>query len=140
MGESGITIAQPMNDKAKIAFSSFVHALYELDSYAVARIVVKDGKAPQILLLAPSIDLDQEALIDVPLPFAEDVPVYRFPPLDRIVNSSGGIITKHRYLPTDDLDDAMGKYIDKMDLSTFGTDDEGLANKSLLHFECELTS
>jgi ATP-dependent DNA helicase 2 subunit 2 len=125
MGESGVTIAQPINDKARMAFSSLVHALFELESYAVARIVEKDGKAPQIILLAPSIEPDLESLIDVPLPFAEDLRVYRFPPLDRVITASGSTMKKHRYLPDDDLVGAMNDYVDSMDLSTAGTDEEG---------------
>ncbi|KAH8815692.1 SPOC like C-terminal domain-containing protein [Xylogone sp. PMI_703] len=125
MGESCITIALRTNDKARMALSSFVHALHELDSYAVARLVAKDGKDPQILLLAPYIEPDLEGLIDVPLPFAEDVRTYRFPPLDKVIAASGAVMTKHRNLPGDDLVKAMGEYVDSMDLSEFGKDDEG---------------
>ena len=125
MGESCITIAQSVNDKAKMALSSLIHTLHELESYAVARIVTKDGKDPQIILLAPSIEPDLEALVDVPLPFAEDVRFYRFPPLDRVIGASGATIKKHRHLPTDDLVEAMSDYVDSMDLSTFGKDGEG---------------
>ncbi|KAG4413194.1 hypothetical protein IFR04_013659 [Cadophora malorum] len=125
MGESCITIAQTVNDKARMAMSSLVHALHELDSYAVARIVAKEGKAPQLLLLAPSIEPELECLVDVPLPFAEDIRVYRFPPLDKVIGSSGTVITKHRYLPSDDLVTAMSDYVDSIDLSTFGKDDDG---------------
>jgi ATP-dependent DNA helicase 2 subunit 2 len=112
MGESNITIAQPVDDKARMGFSSFVRALYELESYAIARLVKKDGGDPQIVCLAPSIEPDLEALIDVPLPFAEDVRVYRFPPLDKVITTSGTTLTKHRYLPSDDLVDAMSAYVD----------------------------
>ncbi|KUJ20967.1 SPOC domain-like protein [Mollisia scopiformis] len=125
MGESGITIAQQVNDKARVALSSLVHALFELESYAVARLVSKDGKDPQILLLAPYIENHLEALIDVPLPFAEDIRMYRFPPLDRVITASGATLETHRYLPSSDLDDAMSEYVDSMDLSTFDKDDEG---------------
>lgn len=125
MGESCITVPMAANDKAKIALSSFVRALYELESYAVARIVTKAGKAPEMLLLAPSVEQNLEALIDVPLPFAEDVRVYRFPPLDRVITTSGATLTKHRSLPSDELDAAMSAYVDSMDLSTFEKDEDG---------------
>lgn len=125
MGESCITIPMQANDKARIALSSFVRALHELESYAVARLVTQDNKEPKMLLLAPSIELDLEALVDVPLPFAEDVRVYRFPPLDKVITTSGAILTKHRNLPSDDLLDAMSAYVDGMDLASFGKDDEG---------------
>lgn len=118
MGESCITIAQTVNDKARLALSSLIHAIYELESYAVARLVQKDGKDPQILLLAPIIESDIEGLIDVPLPFAEDFRKYRFPPLDRVITASGATLDKHRYLPSTDLDTAMSDYIDSTYLHT----------------------
>jgi len=124
MGESCITVASKANDKASMALSSLVHALFELESYAIARIILKEGKDPQILLLAPLIEPDMEALVDIPLPFAEDVRVYRFPPLDRIITTSGTTLTNHRNIPTEHLADAMSDYVDSMDLSTFGRDDE----------------
>lgn len=108
-----------------MALSSFVHALYELESYAVARLVTKDGKDPLIVLLAPSIEPDYECLLDVELPFAEDVRQYRFPPLDRIITVSGKTLNVHRNLPSDKVMQAMSDYVDHMDLSTFGKDDEG---------------
>ncbi|KFY63939.1 hypothetical protein V496_03567 [Pseudogymnoascus sp. VKM F-4515 (FW-2607)] len=125
MGESCVTVAARSNDKARLALSSLVHALAELESYAVARIVLKDGKDPQLVLLTPSIEPELECLIDVPLPFAEDVRLYRFPPLDRVITLSGQTMTKHRNLPTDELTNAMSAYVDAMDISTFGKDDEG---------------
>ncbi|KFX94772.1 hypothetical protein V490_04177 [Pseudogymnoascus sp. VKM F-3557] len=125
MGESCVTVAARSNDKARLALSSLVHALAELESYVVARIVLKDGKDPQLVLLSPSIEPDLECLIDVPLPFAEDVRLYRFPPLDRVITLSGQTMTKHRNLPTDELTSAMSAYVDAMDISTFGNDDEG---------------
>jgi ATP-dependent DNA helicase 2 subunit 2 len=125
MGESCITVAQTVNDKARMAFSSLVHALHELESYAVARIVKKDMTDPLIILLAPSIEPDLEALIDIPLPFAEDVRVYRFPPLDKVITASGSTLKKHRYLPADDLVGAMSEYVDSMDLSEAGQNEEG---------------
>lgn len=125
MGESCVTIAQKTNDKARMALSSLIHALFELDSYAVARIVLKEGKDPKVLLLAPSIEADLECLVDVPLPFAEDVRSYRFPPLDRVITVSGSTITKHRNIPTDELTNAMSAYVDSMDLSGADKDEEG---------------
>jgi ATP-dependent DNA helicase 2 subunit 2 len=124
MGESCITIAQTINDKARMALSSFIHALHEANSYAVARVVL-DNKNPQLILMAPLIELDIEALIDVPLPFAEDLRTYRFPPLDRVITTSGTVLKTHRNLPSDALVDAMAQYVESMDLSTFSKDDEG---------------
>jgi ATP-dependent DNA helicase 2 subunit 2 len=97
----------------------------ELESYAVARIVTKDGKDPLLVLLAPHIDPEIECLYDIPLPFAEDIRSYQFPPLDRVITVSGQTMTKHRFLPSDELNEAMSDYVDAMDLSGYGIDDEG---------------
>ena len=125
MSVSCVIIAQKTNSKAIMALSSFIHALFELQSYAVARLVVKQEKDPLIILLAPSIEPDYECLLDVQLPFAEDLRSYKFPPLDRVVTVSGKVITEHRNIPNDDLKSAMSDYVDRMDLSTFSKDDEG---------------
>lgn len=108
-----------------MALSSLIHALHELDSYAIARIITKDGKDPQMLLLSPLIENDIEALIDTPLPFAEDVRVYRFAPLDRVITASGATLTTHRLIPTAKLVDAMSDYVDAMDISEHGRDEDG---------------
>ncbi|KAK8246210.1 protein Ku80 [Phyllosticta capitalensis] len=125
MSRTNIIVAQKANDKASMALSSFVHALYELDTFAIARFVPKDMKPPVILLLAPEIHADYECLIDCELPFAEDMRGYRFPPLDRVVTISGKTIEKHRNLPNEDLMEAMSDYVDSMDLSQAGRDEEG---------------
>ena len=125
MSVSCVIIAQKTNTKAIMALSSLIHALFELESYAVARLITKMDKGPIITLLAPSIEVDYECLLDVQLPFAEDVRAYKFPPLDRVITVSGKKITEHRNLPSDALAKAMGDYVNRMDLSDFGKDDEG---------------
>ena len=130
MSVSSIVIAQKTNSKAIMALSSLIHALFELESYAIARLVSKTDKAPVILLLAPSIEVDYECLLDVQIPFTEDVRAYKFPPLDRVVTVSGKVIKEHRNLPTDALASTMSTYVDRMDLSAFGRDEEG---SGLLH-------
>lgn len=122
---SCIVIAQKTNSKAIMALSSLIHALVELESYAVARLVTRADKDPLIVLLAPSIEVDYECLFDIQLPFTEDVRSYRFPPLDKVITVSGKVIKEHRNLPSDALIAAMSDYVDRMDLSTFGQDDEG---------------
>jgi ATP-dependent DNA helicase 2 subunit 2 len=124
MGEVCVTHARKFDEKSELALSSLIWALKELDSYAVARLVIKDDKDPQLVLLAPHIEPDLEVLYDVPLPFAEDVRSYQFPP-DRVITVSGQTLTKHRFLPSEDLDEAMSDYVDSMDLSTYGIDDSG---------------
>ncbi|KAI0883641.1 ATP-dependent DNA helicase II subunit 2 [Annulohypoxylon maeteangense] len=126
MGETCQTVAQKLNDAAALKLSSFIHSLQELESYAVARIVTKDGKEPSLILLAPHIEPDFECLYDVPLPFAEDVRNYQFPPLDKVITVTGNIkYEDHRLLPSKDLSEAMDDYVDAMDISTWAKDEEG---------------
>ncbi|KAI9803657.1 MAG: ATP-dependent DNA helicase II subunit 2 [Piccolia ochrophora] len=126
MSTAAIIIAQKMNEKASMALSSFIHALFELDSYGITRLVTKDDKPPVLYLVAPSIETEYECLLEVQLPFAEDLRQYRFPPLDRIVTVSGKTLTEHRNLPSSQLSKAMSAYVDSMDLSAFeqGPDSE----------------
>ncbi|KAI6886029.1 SPOC domain-like protein [Hortaea werneckii] len=125
MSRTNVVVAMKNNDKASMALSSFINALFELESYAVARFVAKDNREPRILLLAPNVEQDLECLYDIELPFAEDLRSYKFPPLDRVVTVSGKVLKVHRNLPSDGLMDAMSSYVDSMDLSTFGKSDEG---------------
>ena len=87
--------------------------------------VTKELKPPILLLLVPRIELEWEALIDVELPFEEDMRRYKFPPLDKKLTVSGKTITEHKDLPTKELLDAMSDYVDALDLSTFGKDEDG---------------
>lgn len=126
MSNTNVIIGQRTNDKAGFALSSFIHALFELECYAVARLVTKENKPPLMVLLAPSIEPDYECLLEVQLPFNEDVRTYRFPPLDKVVTVSGKVITEHRNLPNEDLQNAMSKYVDSMEL--IDRDDDGYVN------------
>lgn len=125
LGRASLIVASRNNEQASMALSSLIHALYELESYAIARLVSKDNKEPKMLLLAPNIDADFECLYDIELPFAEDIRSYKFLPLDRVVTVSGKVLKVHRNLPSDELMDAMSAYVDRMDLSNFGKDDDG---------------
>jgi ATP-dependent DNA helicase 2 subunit 2 len=127
MSETSQTVASKLNQKSAMAFSSLIHALHERDSYAVARLVTKDGRDPVMVLMAPFFDPDNrfECLIDVELPFAEDMRSFTFPPLDKIVTVGGKHITTHRSLPNEALMNAISDYVDALDLTTFGKDDEG---------------
>ncbi len=90
-------------EKSELALSALITAMYDSRVYAVARLVPKDWREPQLLLLMPSMEPDLTCLYDVPLPFAEDVRAYQFPPLDRVLTVTGGVLTKHRLLPNDQL-------------------------------------
>ncbi|KAI2626565.1 ATP-dependent DNA helicase II subunit 2 [Hypoxylon sp. NC1633] len=129
MGETCVTVPQRFNDAAALKLSSLIHSLQELETYAVARIVTKDMKEPSLILLAPHIERDFECLYDVPLPFAEDVRNYQFPPLDKVVTVTGKTIVKdHRLLPDDELTEAMDDYVDVMDISHWAKDEDGNRN------------
>ncbi|EME48779.1 hypothetical protein DOTSEDRAFT_67726 [Dothistroma septosporum NZE10] len=134
ISRANVIMSQKHNDKASMALSSLIHALYELDSYAVARLVPKDMKDPKVIILAPNIEPDFECLYDIELPFAEDLRSYKFPPLDRVVTVSGKVLKVHRNLPSDELQDAMSDYVDGMELSTFSKDDEG-EDAEYAHFD-----
>lgn len=123
MSNVNVIIPQKAHDKATLALSSLIHALWESDSYAIARLVTKESKPPLLVLLAPSIESDYECLLEVQLPFAEDVRSYRFPPLDKVVTVSGKIVTEHRNLPSTSLQEAMDEYVDSMELDL--KDDDG---------------
>lgn len=138
MSRTNVVVAQRGNEKASMALSSLIHALYELEIYAVARLVNKVNVKPVILLLAPSIEQlgDEseapsnggrfECLTDVELPFAEDLRQYKFPPLDRVKTVSGKTLTtEHRNLPDEKLTKAMSNYVDQMSLDEFGQDEDG---------------
>jgi ATP-dependent DNA helicase 2 subunit 2 len=113
---SNMLVSQKGNDKAALALSSLIHALFELGSVAVARFVKKDMAEPMITLLSPSVEPDFECLIENVLPFAEDVRTYRFPPLDKVLTVSGRALTEHRNLPSDDLLQSMSDFVDSMSL------------------------
>jgi len=80
---------------------------------------------PLLKILSPEVKPDYECLIENELPFAEDVRQYLFPPIDKIVTVSGQVLAHHRNLPSKDLQSAMDAFVDKMDLSAFGTDESG---------------
>lgn len=129
MSRTNYIVPQKANQQAQLALSSFIHALHEGGLYAVARLVTKENRPPILILLSPRIEPDFECLVDVELPFEEDMRRYKFPPLDRKLTVSGKAITEHRDLPNADLTAAMDAYVDSMDLSTFGEDEDGNADE-----------
>ncbi|KAL7274898.1 ATP-dependent DNA helicase yku80 [Rhizina undulata] len=123
MSTTNIIVGMRSNDAAIMALTSLIHALYEMDAYAVARFVKRKNDPPVILVMAPCIDADFKCLIDVQVPFTEDVRQYKFAPLDKVKTISGKILDKHRNLPTPDMEKYMSDYVDSMDLSTLGESD-----------------
>ncbi|KAI5804563.1 putative Ku family DNA helicase [Geopyxis carbonaria] len=124
MSPTNIIVGQKGNDAAQMALSSLIHALYELDSYALFRFVKRNNDPPVMLIVAPSIEGDYECLIDVQVPFVEDVRHYTFPPLGVVKTVRGKTLDKHRNIPTDDMHKYMSDYVDSMDLDRLIINDE----------------
>lgn len=129
LSNSNIVVASKANDEAIMALSSFIHALYELDSLAIGRLVTKDDKPPVMIAMAPIIEPEFECLVETQLPFAEDTRQYKFAPLDTVKTTTGKVLDKHRLIPTQELQEAMDDYVDSMNLMNL----EGL-NDPLLPF------
>ncbi|KAJ5235347.1 uncharacterized protein N7469_004515 [Penicillium citrinum] len=116
MSNANIIIPERANEKASLALSSLTHALHTSSYYAIGRMVTKENRPPMVVLLAPLIEAEYECLIEIQLPFAEDVRPYQFPPLDKVITVSGKTVTEHRNLPNQDLQEAMDNYVDSMEL------------------------
>lgn len=65
--------------------------------------------------------------MDVQLPFAEDIRQYKFAPLDIIKTATGRLMNRHRFIPSEDLQEAMNDYVDAMDVMNL----EGLNDPSV---------
>lgn len=65
MSSTNVIVGAKGNPKAAMALSSLIHALFELDSYALARLVKKKDTQPLMVVLAPFIDAEFECLVDV---------------------------------------------------------------------------
>ncbi|KAK5074008.1 ATP-dependent DNA helicase yku80 [Lithohypha guttulata] len=124
LGVTNILVAQKLNDKAAYALSSLARALFEVGSVAVARFVKKDMAEPMLTCLSPLIDDTIECLVENDLPYAEDLRIYRFPPLDKVLTVSGKTLASHRNLPSDDTMEAMSDFIDNMSLINPDTKEE----------------
>ncbi|WBW73948.1 Ku domain helicase (XRCC5-like protein) Pku80-like [Schizosaccharomyces osmophilus] len=107
ISESNIII--PRGDETnKQRFSSFVQSLEREHRYALARYVPKERGSPILLVLMPYVESKKHYLVDVQLPFAEDVRPYQFPDLEELSDPQ----EKQR------LDEAMNHYVDNMDLDS----------------------
>ncbi|KAK5455007.1 ATP-dependent DNA helicase yku80 [Exophiala xenobiotica] len=116
LDNSNMIVAQKGNDKAALALSSLVHALFEVGSVAVGRLVKKDMQDPILTILSPLVEKEIECLVENVLPFAEDMRSYRFPPLDKVLTVSGKELTEHRNLPSQKLVKSMSDFVDNMSL------------------------
>ena len=130
MGEANVTYAKKFDMRSQVGLSSLIQGMLKAEAYGIARLVAKDGKEPLLVLLAP--DLEHSCLYDIPLPFAEDIRGYQFPPLDRVVTTSGATLTEHRFLPGKELEQAMSDYVDAMDLSAYAEDEDKYAAPEMM--------
>lgn len=85
-----------------------------------------------MMVLTAEIEPDFECLVDVQVPFVEDVRPFQFPPLGTVRTVSGRTLDQHRHLPTPAMDQLMSDYVDSMDLSQFGTDEYGCVSSAAL--------
>lgn len=116
LDNTNMLVAQKGNDKATLALSSLIRALFEMESVAIGRLVKKDMSEPVLTVLSPFVDGEFECLIENVLPFAEDVRSYRFPPVDKVLTVSGKPLTEHRNLPNKELLQSMSAFVDSMNL------------------------
>ncbi|KAG1832906.1 SPOC domain-like protein [Suillus subalutaceus] len=123
MGEVQYVWADPGAPQQQVALSSIVQAMYEKGVLAIARWVSKDGMDPKMGVLEARVDPNIDYLLWVQMPFADDVRKYTFASLENLVSKNGESITKHPYLPTEDQLEAMGKFIDSMDIMDSGEND-----------------
>ncbi|CAG8459083.1 11094_t:CDS:10 [Diversispora eburnea] len=98
--------------------SALIHGLFEKDSYAMVRYVRKSNDAPKLGILIPYISAQKECLYFTRIAFKEDYRKLTFPPLDRVISKCGNNLTNHPYLPTDEMLDKMGKFIENMDIKS----------------------
>jgi ATP-dependent DNA helicase 2 subunit 2 len=126
MGEVQYIWADPGAPQQQVALSSIVQAMYEKGVLAIARWVSKDGMDPKMGVLEARVDTNIDFLLWVQMPFADDVRKYTFASLENLISKNSKSITKHPYLPTEVQLEAMGRFIDCMDIMDSGEkDDEG---------------
>lgn len=103
-------VPKPDSPEATVAFSSLVHALYELDKVAIARYIARDRQAGvKLVVLTPHIKATYECLYMTVLPFSEDVRQYNFASLAR-------------FKPSEDQLAAAENLINSLDLMTSARD------------------
>ena len=133
MSESSYIVAKKDDERGQIILSSLARTLYELEIYVLARLVPRTNTAPHLIIAAPFIEPGFEALVDVQVPFSEDVRQYSFAPFDRVTTFLGKTLTKHRNIPTNDMKEAMSDFVDSMDLTKL-EDEDFLSLDDTYHF------
>mgnify|MGYP002385014136 CR=1 FL=1 len=107
-----VSIAPNLPDHHSIAFSSFIHAMYESNKVAIARYVAREGQTTvKMGVLTPHIKADYECLYFTQLPFAEDLRLYTFSSLKK-------------FQPSREQEIATENFINSLDLMTAARDSE----------------
>lgn len=94
VSKTNVIVPSKVHFQSQVAFSALLQSLYQTETAAIARFVPKNDKPPSLVALIPSIDPSQNTdgngdgggncLVEIELPFAEDIRPYKFPPLDRV--------------------------------------------------------
>lgn len=121
MSPSSFVIAPKKSPESALALSSLIHAMRGAGLFAIVRLVKKKGDNPRMTILIPYIDVEGnrkfEALVEIDLPFAEDVRNYKFASLDTVKTVKGKILKQHHRLPTDEMVQSMRQFVNAMDIS-----------------------
>lgn len=125
MGEVYYIFPEPTNARSEIQLSSLVRAMNTKQAAAITRFVSRDGSAPKVGILKPQIDTDgTEYMYWVQMPFAEDERRFLFPSLERLVDKKGREVREHELLPTEEQMMLMDRFVEEMDLDSFGEEAE----------------
>lgn len=124
IGEVQYVWPDPTNGSNQAAFSSVVQAMLARNVVAIARLVSRDDMDPHMGLLIPRQFEKIDCFLWLIMPFADDVRRYVFPPLLNLVSKKGEKLEKHPYLPSQEQQEAMERFVDDMDLMQAGEKDE----------------
>ncbi|KAK4705011.1 AAA family ATPase, partial [Phenoliferia sp. Uapishka_3] len=116
---------------SQLMFSTLVNAMRESGTVAIVRYIAKGMNVkgvfrvpdPKLGLLYPATEAP-DFCYWCQLPFAEDIRSISFPSLKHLFNRRGAPVTEHKTLPTQSMKDAMGAFVDAMDLVKKDGDDE----------------
>lgn len=61
--------------------------------------------------------VERQTLTLIKLPFAEDVRQYKFAPLDSVKTITGKTLDIHRFIPNEELQEAMNDFVDALSLT-----------------------
>ena len=113
MGGNLVSFVPAQDDEsAAVGLSALCESLYERNKVAVVRYVFRTNAAPKLGILFPHVKSDYVSLFFVQIPFREDIRLFQLPSLRRVK-------------PTNAQLDAMDAFMQKMDLMTAYTDEDG---------------